>query len=183
MIKKISAFLFKGRRRHSFKRASRVYLERAISKINLENQGIAIIKNFIESIERKKLLINMSLVSFELLLLLTIFLNHSNQAVLTLVVILLIISFLLQALITLVLNYLTHYSKIFKALSITILVLNKGVRNLDATIVTLRGWYGWLARRRVEQRIVSRSEIDTFNSLLPEWQGSLEELIIASRNL
>ena len=153
------------------------------SKWKLFYEGKAEINKYLARVNKVYYSIQASFLLIELVILASIILLHSKIAVVSILLFFLIIIGFVQALFFTIMKSILAQEILIKFFAIGLLVFKKGVLNLSPEIVKVDKWYGRRARKIFASKKFTKDEVETFNILSEDWNGTYGDLLEAVRTL
>ena len=164
-------------------RKNRGYHNPDLSKWKLIYEAKAEIDLLISKVKNHYYSVHAVFLIVELLLLSSILLLHSNIALVSVLLSFLVSAFIAQTLFFLFMKSLLVQEYTMQLFAVSFYVLEKGILNISPEIVKANKWYGRRARKIFASKKFTDGELETFQILSKDWNGSYGDLLEATRSL
>ena len=158
-------------------------LTQDLSKWKLVYEAKAEIDLLIAKVNKIYYSIHASFLLAELVLLSSILLLHKNNTLVSLLTSFLILAFFTQIAFTLFIKSILVQEHVMQLFAVTFYVLKKGILNITPEIIKVNKWYGRRARKIFASKKFTDGEVETFQTLSKDWNGSYGDLLEATRSL
>ena len=158
-------------------------LTQDLSKWKLVYEAKAEIDLLIAKVNKIYYSIHAGFLLAELVLLSSILLLHKNNTLVILLSLLLILAFFTQIAFTLFIKSILVQEYVMQLFAVTFYVLKKGILNINPEVIKVNKWYGRRARKIFASKKFTDGEIETFQILSKDWNGSYGDLLEASKSL
>jgi hypothetical protein len=164
-------------------RKNKGYHNPDLSKWKLVYEAKAEIDLLISKVNKIYYSIHASYLLVELVILSCILILHKNNILVSLLLASLSLVFFTQTLFIIFMKSLLVQEYAMQLFAVPFYVLKKGILNITPEILKVNTWYGRRARKIFANKKFTDGEVETFQVLSKDWNGSYGDLLEASRSL